>query len=318
MDEFTLIEQFFSRRIVSSSGVVLGIGDDAAVVELDPSYQMVIATDTVISGTHFPPSTSPRAIGHRCLAVNLSDLAAMGAEPLWCTLALSMPSVELEWLDAFSAGFFELADRFGVALIGGDTVRGPLAITVTVHGRVPHGQYVPRTGARPNDRVFVTGSPGDAAAGLALAENESSSAAAQALRRRFDYPEPRVAAGLVLRDVASAMIDLSDGLLIDLERLTRASGVGAELDVNALPLSAPICEMLGVTAATQSALTGGDDYELCFTVADSRASRVEELARDCGCSLTPIGRIVAGTKVTCLQDGVIFPVASPGFDHFPV
>ena len=317
MDEFTLIERYFSRHNADASGVALGIGDDAAVVELDPAYQMVIATDTVSSGTHFPPTMSPRAIGHRCLAVNLSDLAAMGAEPLWCTLALSLPSAEVDWLEAFSAGFFALADRFGVALIGGDTVRGPLAITVTVHGRVPRGRYVPRSGARPGDRVFVTGTPGDAAAGLALVDTSSNTPAAEVLRRRFSYPEPRIEAGLALRDVASAMIDVSDGLLIDLDRLARASGVGAELDTEFLPVSAQLCEWLGGAAATRLALTGGDDYELCFTVADTAAGGLDEIARDCGCDITPIGRIVAGAGIICLHNGEPMAIESRGFEHFP-
>ena len=218
MDEFALIERFFANGGVERADVRLGIGDDAAVTSMQSGYELVIATDSICQGTHFPEGTEPRALGHRCLAVNLSDLAAMGAEPLWCTLALSLPSAESEWLEAFAAGFFDLARRFEVALIGGDTVRGPLTMTVTVHGRVRPGQQVGRSGAKAGQGVFVTGFPGEAGAGLRLLTgmHADDAAAGRRMIGRFLYPEPRVDAGRALAEYATAMIDVSDGLDADL------------------------------------------------------------------------------------------------------
>ncbi|MDP7297394.1 MAG: thiamine-phosphate kinase, partial [Gammaproteobacteria bacterium] len=239
MDEFALIEQFFAGRGVCRDDVLLGIGDDAAITRSDSGFELVIATDTICAGTHFLPGTPPRALGHRCLAVNLSDLAAMGAEPLWCTLALSLPEAEPCWVQQFADGFFAIADRFGMALVGGDTVRGPLAMTVTVHGRVKPGRAIRRNGAQEGDSIYITGVPGQAAAGLrVLAASGMTAEAGARPVQRFLYPEPRVMEGLALNGLATAMIDVSDGLIADVPRLLEASRLGAQMELANLPLAA--------------------------------------------------------------------------------
>lgn len=315
MDERALIDTFFARRQRPRGDVVLGIGDDAAVLRVDPGFDLVVATDVIVEGTHFPPGISPAAIGHRCLAVNLSDLAAMGAEPLWFTLSLSLPRVEPDWLAGFSRGLFDLAECFTVALVGGDTVRGPLAAGVTAHGRLRPGSAVRRSGARPGDGIWVTGTPGDAVAGRLLLGSGRSDATTDYLASRFLYPEPRVAAGRSLAGVASAMIDVSDGLHDDLCKLMTASGVGAELDVEALPLSAALKDAAGEMAVAQ-ALTGGDDYELCFTAAAGLASQVGELMVATGTRVTRIGTVVPAAGVRWRQAGADFTVPDLVFRHF--
>lgn len=323
MDERTLISTWFDRRSSAHNGrrddIIVGIGDDAAVLHPDPHFDLVVATDTIAEGTHFPPAISAGAVGHRCLAVNLSDIAAMAAEPRWFSLALSLPQGEPAWVGAFAAGLFALADQFNVALVGGDTIRGPLAATVTVHGRVRPGCAVLRSGARPGDGVWVTGHPGDAVAGRLL--HTSVPAAAEvaatqaALRQRFLYPQPRVREGLALAGLATAMIDISDGLDDDLAKLLAASGVGAELDAAALPLSA---ELLAVRAegALGCALTGGDDYELCFTARSSDEVRLRELAAGWTTPLTRIGTIVAGSGTHWRLHGRPVIVPDNTFRHF--
>ncbi|MEO7387693.1 MAG: thiamine-phosphate kinase, partial [Gammaproteobacteria bacterium] len=226
MDERQLIRTYFDRRVTPArADIVLGIGDDAALLRFAPGFDLVVATDSIAEGTHFPPGTPAAAIGHRCLAVNLSDLAAMAAEPLWFSLALSLPEVDSRWIEEFSSGMFALADRFGVALVGGDTVRGPLGATVTIQGRARPARTVRRTGAQPGDGVWVTGHPGDAVAGRLLLGEPSPDAAINVLRQRFLYPEPRVREGQLLSGLATAMLDVSDGLDDDLGKLLVASGV---------------------------------------------------------------------------------------------
>ena len=286
------------------------------MVALPPGTELVIATDTVCAGTHFSDETPPRTVGHRSLAVNLSDLAAMGADPLWCTLALSVERADADWLADFSDGFFALAERCGIELVGGDTVRGPLAVTVTVHGAVPAGAAVTRDGAGVGDGVYVTGTPGDASAGLGLVDTGPVSADNRWLLERFHYPQPRLAAGRTLRNIASAMIDISDGLHVDLCRLLAASDVGARLDVERLPLSEPLLRHAGRAGAVACALSGGDDYELCFTVPDEHASRLTELVESWDCRCTRIGRVVAQGGASWQDGGVPFAVPDPGFRHF--
>lgn len=293
--------------------VVVGIGDDGAVLAPSPGQSLVVVTDALVAGTHFPADTPPEAIGHRVLAVNLSDLAAMGAEPRWATLALSLPAVDADWITAFAAGFHALAARSGVALVGGDTVRGPLFAVVTAGGELPPGTAVGRSGARPGDAVYLTGHPGDAVAGRLLPAT-AHGPAADYLRRRFRYPEPRLAAGRGLRGLATAMLDVSDGLDQDLARLAAASGVGLVLDVDCLPLSAELRAAAGA-AAVAHALTGGDDYELAFTAPAEAADRVLALAMT-GCPVTRIGRVVAGAGVRWQAAGRDVAVPAGAWQHF--
>jgi thiamine-monophosphate kinase len=318
MDEFQLIEKYFTSRGARRDDVRIGIGDDAAVTVLEGGYDLVVATDSICEGTHFPAGTDPRALGHRCLAVNLSDLAAMAAEPLWCTLALSLPATDEDWLQAFAEGFFDLARRFDVALIGGDTVRGPLAMTVTVHGRVKPGQQVTRSGAGPGQGIYVTGFPGEAGAGLKLLTGAATCAAESSrhLTHRFLYPEARVELGCRLGQFATAMIDMSDGLHVDLARLLDASDVGAELETERVPLSADLLACFTPAEAADLALTGGDDYELCFTAPDKHDAEIEDLAATAGESVTRIGRTCAEIGLRWTRDGRARSIPASSFRHF--
>ena len=315
MDERTLISTFFDRHRDQRQDVILGIGDDAAVVRPEPGFDLVVATDSIVEATHFPPGIPAASVGHRCLAVNLSDLAAMAAEPLWFSLALSLPQADPDWISEFSLGLFALADRCGVALVGGDTVRGPLGATVTILGRVRPGRAVRRSGARPGDGIWVTGHPGDAVAGRLLLPEAAPGAAAIALRHRFLYPEPRVREGLALAGLASAMLDVSDGLDDDLRKLLLASGVGAELDAGELPLSAELRSVRGAEAV-ECALTGGDDYELCFTVAASDEARLRDVSAHWKVPATRIGTIVPGPEVRWRLHGQPLNIPDSTFRHF--
>jgi len=319
VDERSLISTFFDRRLPAGrparADVVLGIGDDAAVLRLEPGFDLVVATDSIAEGTHFPTGTPPASVGHRCLAVNLSDIAAMAAEPLWFSLALSLPEVDEEWVGEFARGLFALADRFGVELVGGDTVRGPLGATVTIQGRARPGRTVLRRGAAAGDGVWVTGNPGDAVAGRLLLPESAPDASASALRQRFLYPEPRVHEGLALAGVATAMLDVSDGLDDDLRKLLVASGVGAEMDAGALPLSAEL-RAIRAGGAIECALTGGDDYELCFTVRPADEPRLLELAAAWPVPVSRIGRVVPGAGSRWHLDGKPLAVPDTTFRHF--
>ena len=313
--EFELITRHFTGRGAVRDDVRLSVGDDAAVVTPRAGAELVLALDTIVAGVHFPADTSGRFIGHRALAVNLSDLAAMGAEPAWALLGLTLPAADDSWLGEFASGFDVLARRFGVALIGGDTTRGPLAASVTVGGWVPAGAALTRRGARAGDDLWVSGSVGDAGAGLAIlqARVAAGSAAREELLRRFLLPEPRIGLGLALRAIASACIDISDGLTGDLARLCDASSVGARLDCARLPRSPQLLEAAGVEASMQYALTAGDDYELLFTAPAVARDRIEGLAAVA--LVSRIGEITA-------TPGLVLDGAGPGrdlvhgFDHF--
>ena len=325
LSEFSIIERYFTHRASTRRDVVLGIGDDAAVLDIPQGMQLVAATDTFIADVHFPAATAPAAIGHKSLAVNLSDLAAMGAQPAWATLVLSLPDADADWLEGFSRGFFQLCERYGVQLVGGDTTRGPLAVTVQAMGLVPHGRMLQRGTAKVADHIFVTGTLGDASLGLQLvqASGRLESAEARELVRRLKYPEPRIAFGVALRGIASAAIDISDGLIADLGHILEQSGVGAELRVDRVPTSPAyqcICEQLdirpGTAEAMQGALAGGDDYELCFTVPPFRIEQLEALA-DLFESCTQIGVIQEMPGLRCTDsDGRDFRPASLGYQHF--
>lgn len=318
MGEFELIARIRSRA-GSRDDVLLGIGDDAALLRVPPGMDLVVSTDTLNAGVHFPLDIAAADIGWKALAVNLSDLAAMGATPAWCTLALSLPKAESAWLDAFLDGFCALADLHDVALVGGDTTRGPLSITVTAHGLVPHGAALRRAGAQLNDDVWISGTLGDAAAGLALLSPLPKGGGGKHyanLLLRLNRPTPRVALGIALRGVASACIDVSDGLVADLGHVLNASGVGAELEPATLPMSAGL-NAFDPAKREAFQLSGGDDYELCFTAPATSADRVLVAAASADTSVTRIGRIQEGDGLRLrLADGTSRRCEPSGYRHF--
>ena len=310
--EFEIIRRYFTRQPVSREEVLTGIGDDAAVVRPPSDRELLLCIDTLVAGVHFPLATPAAAIGHKALAVNLSDLAAMGAEPVWATLALTLPEPDPGWLEAFSDGFFALAGRYGVQLIGGDTTRGPLTVTVQAHGVSPPGQVLHRAGALPGDRIYVTGTLGDAALALRI-----PGAVPEDLRRRLDFPEPRIEAGRQLRALASAAIDVSDGLLADLDHILEASRLGARIEFSALPVSPALRNHLQHPAAKQCTLSGGDDYELCFTAPVARHDEILDIAARLELPLTAIGTVVTGRGCLVLDTaGNPINMESSGYDHF--
>lgn len=324
--EFDLIETIRSRCAITRADVRVGIGDDAAVLAVPAGHDLVAAVDTLVAGVHFPAATSARDLGWKALAVNLSDLAAMGATPAWAMLALTLPEPGPDFVAAFSDGFAELAAQHRVALVGGDTTRGPLGVSVTVHGFVPSQRALLREGAAVGDLVFVTGTLGDAAAGLRCLDPRDAQAHAlfhapgdtrEFLLARLNRPTPRIAAGHTLRGVASACIDVSDGLVADLGHVARASGVGIEIDLETLPASSALLALFDADARLPLQAAGGDDYELAFT---AQAARERDILRDLariGCGATRIGRVVAGEGVRLL-DAARQPVAlrRRGWDHF--
>jgi thiamine-monophosphate kinase len=322
LSETELIGRFFARagRLrAPAGGVLLGIGDDAALLQVPEGSDLVAAVDTIVAGRHFLPGADAFAVGHRALAVNLSDLAAMGASPRWATLALTLPAADPEWLERFAGGLFALADRHGVALVGGDTTSGPLTISVQLLGVVDRGAALRRDGAKAGDLLAVTGSLGDAGAGLALSQATFTTTEQQAARelvRRFDYPAPRVEIGAAARGIVHAAMDLSDGLVADLPKLTAASGLAAHVEVDRLPLS-PAMQALGMPALARDwALGAGDDYELLFAVPRPREHELREVAARFDIALTVIGELRAGAGVTWSLDGAEFAPRVQGYDHF--
>ena len=310
--EFDLIARI-RARVATRADVVLGIGDDAALLAPPPGRQLVVTADTLNDGVHFPRGTSPADVGWKALAVNLSDLASMGAEPAWCTLSLSLPQSDPAWIEGFLDGFLDLAGQHGIALVGGDTTRGPLSIAVTAMGLVEPGRALRRDGARVGDEVWVTGTLGDAAGGLALLDREP----VPALRARLDRPTPRVDAGRALAGIATACVDVSDGLLADLGHVCARSHVAAHLDVDALPASAALREAFGEADRIALQASGGDDYELCFTAPADAGADIGAVSAQLGLRFTRIGRIVAGEGVHPV-DAKSQPWSSPrrGYDHF--
>src|SRR5262245_12655922 len=318
LSEQALIERFFAGRGPARDDVVLGIGDDAAIMRVPPGAELVATVDAIVEGVHFLAGADAADVGWRALAVNLSDLAAMGAEPAWALLALVMPAADERWLTRFTHGFFELAKKYGVALVGGDTNRGPLCVTVQVHGSVPAGAALTRSGARPGDQLYVTGTLGDAAAGLAVLRDarQGESVGDEELQRRFLRPEPRVREGLGLRGLASAAIDVADGLGVEAGRLARASGVGLEIELERVPTSGVLRAALAEADAHALALGGGDDYELLFTISPEHAVELARVSGGWSCGCTRIGRVVAEPGVHVQLHGRAVPVVNAGFQHF--
>lgn len=313
--EFELIARHFARLTPPRADVALGVGDDAALLTPRPGHELVITVDTLVDGVHFFADCPPAALGHKALAVNLSDLAAMGAEPAWALLALTLPRADEAWVAEFARGFGDLARAHGVALVGGDTCRGPLVVSVTAVGQAPTGQALRRAGAQPGDGVYVSGELG--AAGLAVRARRGEIALPAALAahaaRRLDWPQPRVALGCALRGLASAAIDVSDGLLADLGHVCAAGGVGARLDLAAMPLPDGALAL----ASPEELLGSGDDYELCFTVPAPREGAVPTLAGQLGPTLTRIGQVEAEPGLRLVDAaGRVHAVAARGHDHF--
>ena len=312
MAEFALIDRI-AERSASRNDVLVGIGDDAAV----------LSTDTLIDGVHFPHGTAAADIGWKALAVNLSDLAAMGATPAWASLALTLPEADADFVDGFMDGFGALAAQHGVALIGGDTTRGALSITITVHGFVPEDKALLRSGARAGDVVFVTGTIGDAAAGLRLLrssaghhEDDGEQQHAKLITRLL-RPTPQIAAGQILRGLASACIDISDGLLADLAHVARRSGVAIEIDAPKLPASSALYNQFRGDERMALQLGGGDDYELAFTVPSAHADAVTRDLSKLGCGVTRIGRVNEGSGIRAIDaNGEEFTVQNGGWDSF--
>lgn len=316
--EFELIARFFTRNRPAASCVALGVGDDCALLSSSAGMQLAVSTDMLVEGRHFFAQADPARLGHKCLAVNLSDLAAMGARPMAFTLALSLPEAREEWLSAFSKGLFALADQHACPLIGGDTTKGPLNICITVLGEVPAQQALRRDAAQAGDDIWVSGTLGDARLALAARrkETELDTASLEMAAERMDMPTPRVALGISLRGIAHAAIDISDGLAGDLGHILRASKLGATLNADALP-TGPMLARCGIDMRRRLSLAGGDDYELCFTAPPAKRDAVLAAARSADTAVTPIGRIdhEAGLR---LLDANSQPLALQlnSFDHF--
>jgi len=318
LTEFELIERYFRDCGAARSDVIAGIGDDAALVAVPPDTELVVTTDTLVAGVHFPQGAPAASIGHRALAVNLSDLAAMGARAAWALLALTIPRAEEAWLAEFAAGLAALARAHGVALVGGDTTRGPLTVTVQLLGTVPPGAALRRCGGRAGDALFVSGTPGDAAAGLALEERRLAAEplALAYLRERFLRPTPRMALGERLRGHASACIDVSDGLLGDAGKLAQASQTGVEISFAAVPVSEPLVRAVGEEQARTLALTGGDDYELLFAVHPEKVSAMLADLPPERWGYTRIGALRAAPGAEVLREGTVMQFSHSGYQHF--
>ena len=318
--EFDLVEKYFQRTFVARDDVALGIGDDAALIRVPQGVELTLSTDTLIAGVHFPEDTDPADIGYKALAVNLSDLAAMGAEPAWATLALTIPEADEQWVSRFAAGFFEMAKQHAVQLIGGDLTRGPLVITtVQVQGMLPAGTALTRSGALPGDQIFITGTLGDA--GVALTRRERSDSVGDAhdryLQKRLNRPTPRIREGIALRGLANSAIDISDGLLADLGHILAASKVGARLSLADIPLSSALSVKTDRDTAWQLALTAGDDYELCVTVPSDRLQPLQEALAGFSCGLSCVGTVLREPGLRCYRpDGAEFRAGAVGYTHF--
>ena len=314
--EFDIIQKYFTR---TARRTVLGVGDDAALVRVAADHELAVSTDMLLAERHFFSDDDPEALGHKALAVNLSDLAAMGATPRWALLSIALPEVNERWLTRFAAGWFALAESHRVALIGGDTTKGPLTISVTIMGEVPKGQALRRAGAKVGDEIWVSGTLGDAALALAYLQHhiQLTPHDAAAVLPRLHRPTPRVKLGQKLLGLANSAIDISDGLLADLGHVLQASGVGAEIRFEALPMSPTVRGYLAHEVARKAALTGGDDYELCFSAKPARHDEIVRLGRRLKLPLSCIGAITRKPGVMVRDAGNhVFDFKETGFDHF--
>jgi thiamine-monophosphate kinase len=318
--EFELISSFFADRGPKRKDVILGIGDDAALTKVPEDNLLVVATDTMVEDVHFFKDAPPRSIGHKCLAVNLSDFAAMGAEPAWASVAMTLPEASDEWLEEFTAGLFAIAEYYNVQIVGGDTTQGPLAITVSVKGFIKEDKALLRSGAKVGDWIYVTGQLGDAALTVAnkLGQVDLDSNIATLSEQKFNYPSARIAAGHVLRHAATSAIDISDGLIQDLRHIIRASGVSAEVNLDNLPVSPSVNAALSEELALEMALIGGEDYELLFTVPEEKKAYLEQNSTAMGVGFHCIGQIKSGdTGIVLMKDSEKYPLPEKlGFEHF--
>lgn len=320
MTEFQLIKHYFANVRSSRKDVLLGIGDDAALLQIPANQTLAVSSDTLIAGVHFLKNTKPQDIAYKSLAVNLSDLAAMGAQPAWITLALTIPAVEENWLNLFSEGFFELMNVHQLALIGGDTTKGELSITLQAMGFVPENQALKRTNAKPGDEIYVTGTLGDSGLALRILQNQvalNNIFDKNFLLSRLNRPTPRVNIGVALRNISDCAIDISDGLAADLNHILESSSVGARLCVEDLPLSSSLIKAVNQEIAIDLALNAGDDYELCFTVNPLQKKYLSELAEKEKCAMTRIGVIEKGSGLHLhYRDGNAYRGKIKGYQHF--
>ncbi|MDE1239427.1 thiamine-phosphate kinase [Vibrio aestuarianus] len=319
--EFNLINRYFSNRQPQRKDVFLALGDDCALVKPPENVRIAISTDTLVAGTHFLIDANPAWVAHKALASNISDLAAMGATPAWVSFALTMPNPDEAWLNPFCDAFFELANYYNIQLIGGDTTKGPLSLTLTVQGFVPQEQALLRSGAKVGDWVYVTGDLGDSKAGLDVILNNALRAKpfALELEKRHYLSTPRILAGQALLNLASAAIDISDGLVSDIKHILERSQVGVSLDVAALPLSQELLQFVGnLEIAQQYALTSGEEYELCFTVPEQNKGSIESALAHCGCKVSCIGQIRPQGTFELHHQGKVLNWQLNGYDHFKV
>jgi thiamine-monophosphate kinase len=318
--EFQLIQQFFQREQAEqpAAGVLLGIGDDCALLQIPDGKQLAVSVDTLVAGVHFPVDADPELIAQRALRTNLSDLAAMGAEPLWFTLALTLPEADESWLRLFSRGLFACAKEYGITLVGGDTTSGPLSITIQVMGKIAPGKAIRRDGANAGDFILVTHCLGDGAAALASIQNHDLFTQEHAgyLHERFYRPVPRLNEAELIRDFASAALDISDGLVADLQHICDACDLGAVIDVENIPLSPAVQSLNKSQQAYEWALSGGDDYELCFTVSPEKMPEIAMLIAQGKLQATVIGEMIPGSSVVCEYDGEPFLLQRTGYQHF--
>ncbi len=320
MNEFALIRQYFTHasNTTEHNGVALGIGDDCALLDLPPGHQLAVSLDTLVEGVHFPSGMAPQHIASRAFTTALSDLAAMGAKPLWVTLGLTLPEANEAWIQAFSQSFISIAQRYNCALVGGDTTRGPLTVTVQVHGAVEASKAIRRSGACMGDTVYVTGSLGDGAASLAYLQNRLiiDAAAQQYLEQCFHQPSARIDEGLLLAGIASAAIDVSDGLYADLEHICMASQVGAKLHLEQIPCSSHWRKHVSREQAIEWIMAGGDDYELCFTVPPENVFQVDNCIQDGVLCAAAIGEISAVDGIQLCENGTPVTLDCQGYQHF--
>ena len=315
--EIEIIEALKASTSLSPENVILGIGDDAAVTSVESGYQLVTATDAIAAGSHYPEGINPQAIGHRSLAVNLSDIAAMGATPVWANLIFSVPVITKEWVDKFILGFSSLANEYNIALIGGDTVRGPEFFAVSLQGIVADNQYISRAGAQLGDSIYVSGCLGSASYGREIIEQGKVTPINQPLVKKFLYPIPRVKQAKELNKLASSMIDLSDGLYCDLGKLLSESAKGAWIDVSKLPISEILYDSLGREKSIEKALVGGDDYELCFTVPKIKQNQFDLFAQsNKEIEYTHIGEITSENELKLLDQGNDYSLTGNPYSHF--